>query len=113
MAAVAYLLAAVTAMLLIFYATNRAVLAVRNPHRKGWLAKGTGASNWLAVPCISAMILVIPFVGAGVFGLVPGIIIGGILFFGVVVAGYLGVDRLMQMDKRLAACDAGKSPFKA
>ncbi|MEZ5855655.1 MAG: hypothetical protein R3D67_13265 [Hyphomicrobiaceae bacterium] len=107
-----YLVAAIAAMIAIFYSTNRAVLAVRNPQRSGWLARGTGASNWLAVPCISAMILVIPFVGAGVYHVVPGVITGGILFLALVIASYLGVDRFMDMDQRLAACDAGRSPFK-
>ena len=112
MVAGAYLIVAVAAMLIIFFLTNKAVLAVRNPLRTGWLAPGKGAENWLALPCISAMIMVIPFVGAGVFGLIPGVLPGGLLFVGLVALCYIGMDRQMKMSTRLALCDDGKSPFK-
>ena len=110
MLALAYLVAALAAMLIAFYLTNRAILAVRDPKRTGVLAPGRGAENWLALPCISAMIMVVPFVGAGVFGLVPRIIPGSILFVGLVAGAHFGVRHFMSLEDRLAGYHADDLP---
>ena len=92
-------------------AINATVLALRNPHRTGWL-RTVFATDVLTALCLLAAFASLSFLGLGIFTHAPNLIGGLPLFAATVVVIYMGVERIMQVNQRLAACEAGRSPLK-
>ena len=98
-------------MIVAYLLTNLTILALRNPERGAFLRK-TLVSDLGAGACILATLIAQSFLGSGVFGAVTNIFVGLVVFAGLVLGLYFIISYLMGMDRRLAACDAGRSPFK-
>lgn len=110
MMAFAAVSAEIVATIAVFALTNLAILTFRDPQRTGW-RRSSAAQLWIEMLTISAVLVIVPVLGAGVLSSFSNLLLGGSVYFGLVVALYLGVSHLMHMDERLARCDQGLSPF--
>jgi hypothetical protein len=111
MMALATLSAEIIATIAVLALTNLAILTFRNPMRSGW-QRSPAIQLAAEMASISAILIVVPILGAGVYGSFGNLIAGTLVLVALVVGIYVGLDHLMRMPARLKLCDEGQSPFR-